>query len=94
MLDERDPQHVWRRRSELVWRRIGDEAVVLDFQAKVLRGVNETGWTIWELLDGNLSLEEIASHVARDFSISEEVARRDVRTFMEELEAAGLVEKV
>lgn len=93
MRERPSSNEVWRRRNELVWRRIGEEAVVLDLEGKVLRGINETGWKIWELLDGHRSLGDIAGHLAGEYSIGEEEAERDAKAFLVELEAAGLVER-
>lgn len=86
-------QDIWTRRATLAWRRVGDEAVVLDIQGKVLRGLNLTAWHVWEMLDGTHSLGEITADVAATFAISDERAGSDVFAFVAELQRAGLIER-
>lgn len=86
-------QDVWSRRTTLAWRRVGDEAVVLDIEGKILRGLNLTAWHVWEMLDGTHSLSEITADVAATFAISDERAGSDVFAFVAELQRAGLIER-
>ncbi len=87
-------QDVWTRRATLAWRRVGDEAVVLDIQGKILRGLNLTAWHVWEMLDGTHSLGEVTADVATTFGISDERSAGDVFAFVAELQRADLIERV
>lgn len=84
---------VLRRRGGLAWRRIQDEAVILDIDGKVLRGINVAGWHVWELLDGQRSLAEISAVIASRYSISPDRALNDVLEFAEQLARGGLLER-
>ena len=93
MQTEFDAQEIWTRRATLAWRRVGDEAVILDIQGKILRGLNLTAWHVWELLDGAHSLGEVTNDVAATFGISDERAAGDVLAFVTELHSADLIER-
>ena len=93
MADEVAGQDRWMRRKPLIWRRVGDEAVILDADNRVLRGLNLTGWHIWCQLDGDRTLDDVSADLAQNFAIPREQASHDVTRFVEELSAAGLIEK-
>jgi hypothetical protein len=76
------------------WRIIEGEAVILSMETKVLRGLNPVGSRVWELIDGRRSVEEIAGLIVKEFDATPEAAAQDVRGFVEELLARGLVTPV
>jgi hypothetical protein len=87
-------RQIWSRRSALVWRRIGDEAVILDPDRGIIRGVNLSAHAVWELLDGRRSLAEVARELAATYAITGARARADVLRFVGALARAALVERV
>lgn len=76
------------------WRLIEGEAVILSMETKVLRGLNPVGSRVWELIDGRRSVEEMAGLIVEEFDVTPEAAAQDVRGFVEELLARGLVTPV
>jgi hypothetical protein len=76
------------------WRIIEGEAVILSMDTKVLRGLNPVGSRIWELIDGQRSLEEITGTIVLDFDVTPADAAQDVRAFIQELLDGGLVTQV
>ena len=79
------------KHPKTAWRIIEGEAVILSLDTKVLRGLNPVGSRIWELIDGQRSLEEIADIIVREFAVAPGEAAQDVRTFIEALLERGLV---
>jgi PqqD family protein of HPr-rel-A system len=80
------------RRDKRTASRIWDgEAVVLTPMSSKIHGLNETGSRIWELLVDEPTVGELAAQIHREFEVSEEQARVDVITFIEELVAWGLI---
>lgn len=79
------------RSPATAWRLIEGEAVILSMDTKVFRGLNAVSSRVWELIDGRRSVDEIAQLIAHEFQVAPDVAARDVRAFMEELLAKGLV---
>lgn len=73
------------------WRVIEGEAVILSMDTKVLRGLNPVGSRVWELIDGQRSVEEIVGVIVREFDVSHEAAAGDVGSFIQELLDRGLV---
>jgi hypothetical protein len=76
------------------WRIIEGEAVILSMDTKVLRGLNPVGSRIWELIDGQRSLEEITETIVLEFDVTPADAAQDVRAFIQELLDGGLVTQV
>ncbi len=73
------------------WRIIEGEAVILSMDTKVLRGLNPVGSRIWDLIDGQRSLEEITGTIVQEFDVTPADATQDVRAFIQELLDRGLV---
>jgi len=73
---------------------IEGEAVILSLDTKVLRGLNPVGSRVWELIDGQRSVEEIAGLIVKEFEVERSQADKDVRGFVQELLDKGLVTRV
>jgi hypothetical protein len=82
------------RAAATAWRVIDGEAVILSMQTKVLRGLNPVGSRVWELIDGQRPVTEIVDLVTGEFEVPRDRADEDVRTFVQQLLAAGLVTRV
>ena len=81
-----------RRHPDCAFRAVADEGglVVLPGRAEV-KVLNPAGIKIFSLLDGQHSEAAIARAVADEFDVSEAQALEDVRGFVAELDAAGLL---
>ena len=58
---------------------IGDEAV--EFNGVIT--INETGKFIWELMLDGIEKEELLDKFMKEYNISEEEAREDIKTFIQ-----------
>ncbi len=76
------------------WRLIEGEAVILSLETKVLRGLNPVGSRVWELIDGQRSVEEIITAIVQEFDVTPQAAAEDVKRFVRELLDKGLVTPV
>lgn len=76
------------------WRLIEGEAVILSLETKVLRGLNPVGSRVWELIDGQRSVEEIITAIVQEFDVTPQAAAEDVKRFVRELLDKGLVTSV
>ena len=72
-----------RRAKSVIWRRTGDEIVILSEDGTQLSNLNSTAALIWSSLDGTRSVSEIAHAVVREFKVDEERALSDVVRFCE-----------
>lgn len=73
------------RSEELVWRVIEDEIVILTSDGREIHTLNKVGGSIWEMADGTMSFDDIASKICDLFDVSLETAREDVIEFAKEL---------
>ena len=72
------------RRSELNWKLMGEEVVILDrHEGKVYR-LNPCASRIWEMLDGERTLEEITDQITARYDASREKIRKDVSKFIKD----------
>lgn len=76
------------------WRIIEGEAVILSMETKILQGLNPVGSRVWELIDGQRSLEEIVAVIVQEFDVAPPEAAQDVRGFIQELLDRALVTPV
>ncbi len=56
--------------------------------------LNEIGTRVWQLLDGQRTVEEIVDIIAREYAVDRARIARDVDTFLNELQSLRLVERV
>ena len=79
------------RRSEI---RLTDEesrSVLIDTDSGATHVLNPTARAIWELCDGNTTLDELVDAICQVFSVPHSVAERDVAEALARLEEVGLV---
>jgi len=86
------PAAVLRRPSDVRYRRIEGEAVVLRQSTAEVLVLNEVGAAVLDLADGRRSVEEWIEALADRFETDRETLARDVLEFAAELAAAGLLE--
>ncbi|HEY8210893.1 MAG TPA: PqqD family protein [Myxococcaceae bacterium] len=70
---------------------IVEDFVILDGQGQMLRGLNTTGAAVWGLIDGQRTLEAIASEIARRYGRPRTTVTEDVVTFTRALADKGLI---
>ncbi len=73
---------------------IEGEAVILSLDTKILRGLNPVGSRVWELIDGQCSVDDIAGVIVQEFDVGQEAAARDVGDFVRELLAKSLATRL
>lgn len=53
--------------------------------------LNEVGLTVWNSLAEEKSYEELLQMMVSDYSVSKEIADRDIQAFLKKLKAVGTV---
>jgi hypothetical protein len=87
--------HSYRPRSQVVSTTIDeDESVLLHLEAQQYYSLNETGHRIWQLLARGRAPGAIAAVLAEEWALSEAEALRHVRSFLQELDEADLIEEM
>jgi hypothetical protein len=83
--------HQVSRAENLVWRKIGDDIVVIKDDGRSTYILNKTSAFIWERCDGGTSIDEIASQLCDHFDVSLAEAKVDIRRIVAELSRAGIM---
>ena len=74
-----------KKSEDTASRIIDGEAVIVTPQKGVVTVLNETGSGIWQLLDGENTVEDIINTISSEFNVSREEAEKDTLCFIEEL---------
>lgn len=69
----------------------GKEAVLLHLGTKTYFTLNETGLSIWQMMNRGLTLREIGKKLQEEFEVSPEKAKESVINLINELIAEKLV---
>lgn len=81
------------RASDLTWREVDQQVVVLDLRSSAFLELNRTGTVLWKALtEGSISDEELAARLTSLYGIDDDRARRDVGAFIQSLEDMGLLD--
>jgi hypothetical protein len=87
---------VYRKSDSIVFRKIGDEFILVPIRQNVgdldsIYTLNETAARIWELIDGEKSLDEIKRMMIEEFDVTPAEAERDVVEYLQQLEGIKAV---
>lgn len=84
--------------KEFVLREIADDYIiiptgktVLDFNGLIT--VNEVGVSLWEMLQDEVTFEDLVKGILDEYEVEEDVAREDIQKFLNELIEAGILTK-
>ena len=91
-------QDCFERSQSVVSRVIGGETLIVPVRGKVgdlasIYSFNETGSLIWKLLESATTLEQLVEAVANEYDVERERAEQDVKQFVAEMVAVGLLEQ-
>lgn len=67
---------------------VGDDAV--EFNGIVT--LNESGKFLWDLLENEITKEELLKKFMEEYNVTEETAKADIKEFMQTLLDSGIVE--
>ena len=83
---------VARPSSDVLFRDLGGEAVLLDLKSQRYFGLDEIGTRIWQLLGEHSQLEAVYQAMLEEFDVGETQLREELEAFVKELAEAGLIE--
>ncbi|WP_176308572.1 PqqD family protein [Micromonospora sp. NBS 11-29] len=88
-----DTSIVYRvRQDRVAWRTSGDETVLLDTGRSVYFALDRAATTLWPHLVAGATAADLADVLAGQAEVERDRAVADVRSFLADLEAAGLLE--
>jgi hypothetical protein len=85
------PSSALTRSTRLSWRILDGEALILHPEAGTLHRLNGSGTRMWELLDGQRSLEAIAASLTDEYEVGADEALAQLLEVADELLQAELV---
>lgn len=80
------------RTSDLAWREVSDEIVVLEFRSGSYLLVNGTGRELWPQLVAGTTRQRLAASVRDRHGVDAAEAEADVESFVATLDDFGLLE--
>jgi hypothetical protein len=89
-----DKDSVFRRRSDVRYRIVGPEAVVVRQSLPEVLVLNGVGARVVERIDGTLTVDTLVSALAGEYDVERETLERDVVAFLGELAEGGVIERV
>ena len=87
-----------RINKEYVLREIAGDYIIIPVGATALEfngliTVNEVGVTLWNMLQEEVTMEDLVQGVLAEYDVQEEVAREDIQEFLNELVKGGILTK-
>ncbi len=79
------------RRPEVIWRKMGEETVLLNSRTEDYFSLNEVGTRVWELIDGQATPRDIAAKIAEEYEVEPREVEADVEALLQELRQHELV---
>jgi 2-polyprenyl-3-methyl-5-hydroxy-6-metoxy-1,4-benzoquinol methylase len=80
------------KNEDIAWRKIDDDAILIDMDEEEVTHFNEVAAQIWDSLDGTKSTAEIIEHIRSQFEVDQEQAKKDVFAFLNKLLQKEMVE--
>ncbi len=81
-----------RRSPSLVSANVNDDLVILSIDRGKYYGTQVVGKRVWALLEQPMSVSDINEQLLRQFDVDRQTCEREVRAFVEQMLAEGLVE--
>ncbi len=82
----------YRIKKGLAFRRVDGAVYIVDAARSELRELNGPASTVWEGLAAGRGEDGLVFDLISEFDVAEKTARTDLRDFVAELSAAGLLE--
>jgi hypothetical protein len=77
--------------ADVVSRRMGDRAVLVDLKTNRIFDLNDTGTRVWELIAEGLTGDRIVERLVSEFSVDERRAGEEYHALVAQLEREGLI---
>ncbi len=83
-------KQIYTHSKNIVSRKIAGEVILVPIRTRIadmnyLYTLNPTAARIWQLLDGQTSLEAVSAAICQDFAIDPQTARTDLEEVIQEL---------
>lgn len=86
------PSKKWRYTRNVAWRKVADEAVILNVDTAVYHSLGGAGLRMWELLGQGKSSEAAGSILAGEYDADALRLQKDFEDLARDLKKADLIE--
>lgn len=83
--------HQVRPKADVVCRRLGESAVLIDLETNGIFELNRTGFRIWELLLEGMTIEAMVDRLQAEFAVERERATSEVGALLARLREERLI---
>lgn len=80
-----------RHSEAVIYRVVGDEAILLNLDSSYYYSLDPIGSEIWDMCDGTRSLRSVAEQVCGEYDVGWDEARRDLLVLVADLRREGLL---
>ena len=80
--------------SDVLFRTVGDEAVLLNLKTEQYLGLDAVGTRMWAVFQESPSLEAAFARLLQEYDVDPERLRTDLESFIGQLQSQGLIEFV
>ena len=77
--------------DDVVFRVLGDEAVILNLSTGIYFGLDIVGTRMWQLISENGSTEKVREALLAEYEVEEGQLRRDLDLLIQQLKDKGLL---
>ena len=81
-----------RKRADVLELDMGDGFILYNHDSSLVHHLNPTAAVVWQVLDGEATVETLAAEVADEYGLPVENVHMQVTSLIAELDAMGLVE--
>jgi hypothetical protein len=81
------------RESDVIWRAVEDEVIVLDRRGWSYISINDSGGVLWPRLVQGATIAQLAATLVETFGIEPDRARADADAFVSALAEHDLIER-
>ena len=77
---------------DLIWRSLDDGTVIINPEQGDVKVLNDVGARVWELVDGQRSIDQIALEITQDYEVSLDDANKDLKDYLNVMIDQGLLQ--
>jgi hypothetical protein len=77
---------------DLIWRSLDDGTVIINPEQGDVKVLNNVGARVWELIDGQRSVGQIAQEITQDYEVSLDEANKDLQDYLKVMITQGLLQ--
>jgi hypothetical protein len=83
----------WKHSRRIAWRKVADEAIILDVETAVYYSLTGVGLKMWELIGKGKTAPEVARILAQEYDAKEGAIAEDCAELISKLGKKKLVER-